>query len=167
MTDPTAVSAGEAGGIFAGVLALLALLGRGLKWLLDWRAARADAIEAGREGRLKEWQEELDARERRLEEQQAEHQARIEAKLARMEAQQSALLNGYQLIASALRALDPASQALKMADQLLTAAFALDPLTPPDMRAAVERIDESSRGRGQPPAPRRRRRSPAAEPKES
>jgi hypothetical protein len=50
---------GEAGGVFAGVVAALAVIGKGLAWLLDWNESRS----TGREVRLSKWEASLLARE--------------------------------------------------------------------------------------------------------
>jgi hypothetical protein len=55
MNDPTA---GEAGGIFAGVVALLVAVGHGVRWWIGWTDRRA----ATRAAKLDAWQHELQAR---------------------------------------------------------------------------------------------------------
>jgi hypothetical protein len=105
MSDPTA---GEAGGIFAGFVALAVALGHGLRWWLGW----SDRRTAGRAAKLDAWQRELQDRERRFDEKQAEHWARVEHELGQLRSEHAALLGGYQLIATALRMVDPNSDAV-------------------------------------------------------
>jgi uncharacterized protein HemX len=131
MADPTA---GEAGGIFAGAVALLIAVGHGVRGWTDRRAAT-------RAAKLDAWQRQLEDRERRVDEKQDEHWRRVERELGQLRSEHAALLGGYQLIAAALRLLDPGSDALKRADDLLRAAFPLEPCLPGDMTATVRKID--------------------------
>ena len=135
MSDPT--TAGEAGGIFAGVVALMVALGHGLRWWLGWSDRRAST----RAAKLDAWQRELQAREQRFDEKQAEHWQRVEAELGQLRREHAALLGGYQLIAAALRLIDPSNSALRRADDLLRAAFPLEPCLPPDMAVKTHEID--------------------------
>jgi hypothetical protein len=137
------ISAGEVGGIVAGIIAVLATLGGGIKFMLNWKARREDS----RAHRLQKWHEELQARELRLNEEQAAHFARIERELGdvrgdqqQMKREQGALRNAYQLIAGALRRIDPENIALGLADELLKAAFTLDPVVPADWGQLTEQI---------------------------
>ncbi len=146
-------NAGEVGGIFAGIVALLALIGKGIQWLLGYGVARADR----RQAKLDAWHEELKERERKIDADQASHQerqaayqARIEARLesfetwkAQTDTEKAALRTAYQLIASALRAIDPHNNALRMADELLKAAFPPDPVVPEAMEVLLGDIDEA------------------------
>lgn len=54
------LSAGEVGGIMAGALAVLAAMGKGLAWLLNWDGARKN----DREARLAAWEQSLVNREK-------------------------------------------------------------------------------------------------------
>lgn len=56
------MDSGDAGGVFAGVVAGLYAIGKGLAWLLNWQNARGE----DRSKRLKVWEESLDRRERDL-----------------------------------------------------------------------------------------------------
>lgn len=136
MADP---SAGEVGGIFAGAVALFVALGHGIKWWLGWTDRRA----ATRSAKLDAWQQQLDERERRLDGQQAEHWKQVELQLGQLRREHAALRGGYQLIAGALRLLDPESPALHRADELLKAAWPLEPLTPSDMQKVILSVDRS------------------------
>ena len=68
-------SAGEVGGAFAGVVALLASLGGGLSWMLNWGDRRA----ALRDRKLQAWEDSLAAREIAQREALAAQMARLEA----------------------------------------------------------------------------------------
>lgn len=139
MADP-GFSAGEAGGVFAGIVALLAALGKGVKWLLGFRERQA----VTRAAKLQAWHDELEARERRLEERQAEYQASIERKLKVFEGQNMALRMAFEMVAAPLRALEPHNRELAQAEQLLRAAFPLDPDITPDFKGLLGRIEKAS-----------------------
>jgi uncharacterized protein HemX len=133
MADP---SVGEVGGVFAGAVALLVALGHGMRWWLGWTDRRA----ATRAAKLDAWQKQLDERETRLDQQQQDHWAEIGRELEVLRREHAALLGGYQLIATALRMVDPDSDALRRADELLRSAFLLDPVLPGDVVAIAKRI---------------------------
>lgn len=142
MSGPLAsISAGEIGGLFAGGVALLATVGGGIRWLLGWKARQESSFHA----KLLSWEAKLAAREVRLDEEQAAHFARIEARLMRAETVLEAVLGAYHLIAGELRTVDPANLKLGMADELLKAAFKIEPVVPADMAAALDRIREAGR----------------------
>lgn len=131
------LSVGEIGGIFAGVVALLGTIGGGVAWLIGWRDRQRDYFYQ----RNLLWEERLKQREATLEAEQQSHFERIEKRLDRAEQQVEAALNAYHLLAGALRAKDPRNPALAQADELLKAAFRLDPMTPPEIKALVSKID--------------------------
>lgn len=68
---PEGISAGEVGGVVAGVIALVAAIGKGLAWLLNWNEART----SNRQARLEKWEASLVERERSYRE---EIEARLE-----------------------------------------------------------------------------------------
>jgi hypothetical protein len=136
MADP---SAGEVGGVFAGLVGLLVAIGHGMRWWLGWTDRRA----ASRAAKLEQWQRELNAREERFEEHQEAHWRHIEEHLGKLRREHAALLGGYQLIAAALRMVDPHSDALRRADELLRSAFLVEPLSPPDMVETMRGIRRS------------------------
>lgn len=74
-------SAGDWGGAFAGVLAALAALGKGLAWLLDWNRAGLSS----REARLQRWEESLAGREKIYREEIEQHLAETRAELDKVE----------------------------------------------------------------------------------
>jgi hypothetical protein len=138
MSDPTA---GEAGGAFAGVVALLIAIAHGVRWWIGWTDRRA----ATRAAKLDAWQRELQAREERFDVAQANHWARVEKELGQLRGEHAALLGGYQLIAAALRVLDPQNDALKRADDLLRSAFPIEPCLPGDMTLQVRKLDQETK----------------------
>ncbi|HEX7856084.1 MAG TPA: hypothetical protein VF503_20580 [Sphingobium sp.] len=129
MSDP-GVSPGDVGGVLAGIVGAGIAVGKGVQWLLGFRERRADS----RARKLQIWHDELDKREQDLEDRQTEYWMRIEADLSGVKAdlaatkvQNGALRMAFELVAAPLRALDPHNPALGQAEQLLRAAFPLDP----------------------------------------
>lgn len=142
MPDP---SAGEVGGIFAGLVTFLTALGAAIKWAFGRRDKAAET----RSAKLQAWHEELKQREAELDRKQAEHVAQMEDKLAalalwgrQLETEVAALRGSYQLLASALRIKDPGNPALGQADELLKSAFPLNPVIPPPLAALLANIPE-------------------------
>jgi hypothetical protein len=147
MHDP---SAGEIGGLFAGLVALLAVVGRGLRWWLGW----TDRHAASRAAKLDAWQQELGQRERRFDERQREYEGRIELELdalraadrqrgeemASLKIEHAALRTAHQLISSALRRTDPYNPALGQAEEILKAAFPPDAVLPADIADSINKI---------------------------
>jgi hypothetical protein len=134
MNDPTA---GEVGGIFAGVVALLAVMGKGLRWWLGWTDRRA----ATRAAKLDAWHKQLDEREQRIDRQQEEYWARIQGEIDRLRSENAAVLSAYQLIAARLRAQDPDDEALKRADELLRSTL-LESALPATFTAIARKLDQ-------------------------
>lgn len=142
MNGPTP---GEAGGIFAGIVALLVAIGHGVRWWLGWTDHRAST----RAAKLDAWQKELALREERLDREQAGIIAEIKGQLAelrqsndQLRKEHAALLGGFQLVAGALRVIDPANAALNRADELLKSAFALDPVLPAGLAGPLAKLGE-------------------------
>jgi hypothetical protein len=128
----------EAGGTVAaaGAGAILIGLGHGMKWLLGWGERRAES----RAAKLQLWHEELSEREKAFD-------VRVEGRLKTLEerdrlreAENMALRLAFELVASALRSIDPRNTALSRAEQMLQAAFPLAPIVPPDMTASLQVI---------------------------
>lgn len=136
MSDP-GVTGGEVGGYFAGAVALLALIGQGIKWLLNWKERRADS----RAAKLQAWHDELQAREKRIDEKQTEYWADVEKRLSIVIKQNMALRMAFEMVAAPLRAIDPHNRELTQAEQLLHAAFPLDPNLPPDFSILLGKIE--------------------------
>lgn len=129
------VSPNEAGGVFAGIVAALFALGKGLAWLLNWKDAR-DKSEAAR---LKAWQASLDRREK-------EQRAEAESRMAAFEDKLSAVsLVSFEMLGE-LQRLDPASPVLAHAREVLRAVFPVDPEPPEWLRSLVRRLDHPHEG---------------------
>lgn len=125
----------EAGGIFAGIVALLAAIGGGVRWLIGWK----DRREESRAAKLQLWHEELKARELRLDADRENEIRDIRAEFDQMRAEHRALFQAYHLLARALIRIDPKSHALSQASDLLSAAFRIDPRLPGDMGEMLHR----------------------------
>lgn len=137
MSHPGGISAGEAGGIFAGAVALLVAIGHGIRWVLGFRERRSDNLY---QKNLK-WEERLAEREAAFENDQRAHFVRIEQRLTRAELQLEAALGAYHLLAGEMRRKDPGNAVLSMAEDLLKEAFRLDPSTPADMKSILGKLD--------------------------
>lgn len=135
--------AGEIGGAFAGLVAFLMSIGKAYAWLVNSKEQR----EQSRALKLQAWHEELDRREADIERKQSEYRAGIEQQLASLWRTTLAMRDGYQLIAGALRLIDPENPALRQADELLKVSFPLDPLIPPDMTNRLREIHNKEEGR--------------------
>lgn len=109
------VTPGEAGGVIAGALAVLASLGAGLRWLFTWTDKRALA----RDERLRRWEENLIAREKSYREEIEGQLAHTRTELGRVERELEALRAVLAVMASELHRHDPASPALTRALALL------------------------------------------------
>lgn len=135
--------AGSWGGLFAGLVAAAAVLGKGLAWLLNWNEARS----SGREARLVSWEVNLVARERAYRE-EIEGQlnaARID--LARVEAEIEQLRAVLFAVATELHPHAPGSSALSRAVRLLGMAYPIEPAAPADLTALAAQVD-AARGAG-------------------
>ncbi|WP_342248597.1 hypothetical protein [Sphingomonas sp. OTU376] len=140
MSDTGGVSAGEVGGIIAGAIALLAALGKGVAWALNWKDARANS----RSAKLQAWHDELTAREAKLDAEIASRLSRIEEAhaslvknhldvLIRFERQR----NAYRVLAAELIQVAPHSAALIQASMILE-----EPLPVPSMPGVPELLSE-------------------------
>lgn len=128
--DNGGVSVGEAGGVLAGVIALLAAMGKSFKELINWK----DAREKSRAAELKAWEDSLARREK-------ENRERTEDRLEAVESKLSLVTGALFDALGELHRLDPASPVLARAKQALQQAYPLDVDTPPDIQALVRRID--------------------------
>jgi len=138
--DPTGgTSLGEAGGIVAGSLALLAAVGKGFAWLLNWGDARAKT----RTAKLDAWHEELEARERKIEEKDRQYREHIETELRQVKMENRALRRAFELVSEPLRRIDPDNAGLQQAHDLLSRAFPLDPRMPEDIALLTAQIDQA------------------------
>jgi hypothetical protein len=135
--DPLSPSPGEIGGIFAGVVALLATIGAGLKFILNWAERRASS----RAAKLQVWHDELADERAVLARGRAEFEAGLKADIGGLRKENQALRLAFQLVASPLRAQDPGNPNLVRAEQLLVAAFPLDPELEEELRSLLAAIE--------------------------
>ncbi len=140
MSDTGGISAGEAGGIIAGAIALLAALGKGAAWLINWKDARANS----RSAKLQVWHDELAAREAKLDAETESRLSRIEEEHQGLVKNHFALLirferqrNAYRILAAEVIAVAPHSAALIQAQMILD-----EPLPVPSMAGVPELLDE-------------------------
>ncbi|MES2497129.1 MAG: hypothetical protein V4618_13530 [Pseudomonadota bacterium] len=141
----------EAGGIIGGALSLLTMAGGGIVWLFG----RHDTEKQTREKKLQTWQDEIDAREKRLDQGRTEYTAKLESRLQLLEAkdeardtQMTALRIAFELVSSALRQIDHSNSALALADDLLRSAFPVPAATPADMVEQLVAIEKTTGERG-------------------
>lgn len=111
----------ETGGIFAGIVALLATFGGGVRWAVKWTDRRQET----RAAKLLVWEAALDAREMRLD-------AERENEIRDIRLQQKALFQAYLLVVGALARLDPGAKELTLAAALLNEAYSFEDV-PDDM----------------------------------
>lgn len=137
MSDPSS-AAGEAGGIFAGAVALLYAVGKGTAWLLDWKDARAQS----RAVKLQQWHDELEKREAAQDERDRAYRQHIETQLRRLAVENRVLRKAFELVAEPLRRIEPDNPNLMQAQSMLDRAFPLDPALPNDMAILMSMIDE-------------------------
>jgi len=136
MSDSGGVSAEHAGGLIAGAVAVLTMLGGGIKWMFR----RADHASVSREKKLDAWHLELSEKEAKLDQGRTAYIERLEARLELIETnerardtQLSALRVAFELVSKALRHIDPANTALHLAEDILRNAFPVNPETPRNM----------------------------------
>lgn len=136
------VSAGEVGGIVAGVLAALAALGKGIAWIVNWDKATRDT----KEERLTKWEANLVNRER-------DYREEIEGRLKdlqtdlitakgiaeKLNTTVTTLVIAVEDLTSELESHAPNALSLKRARMLLQSLH-LRP-TPPDLAALAHQID--------------------------
>lgn len=136
-----APSTGEWAGIIAAIGAVAAMCGKGLTWLGGF-------FERSRESRaakLQAWHDELQERETRIDAAVEDRLAILEERDATRGEETMALRMAFELVASALRAIDPKNTALSRAEQLLQAAFPLAPIVPADMSTTLIAVDIKDR----------------------
>lgn len=137
MTEP---STGEWAGMAAALVLVLGAFGKGVAWALGWQR---DARKTRAEG-LQEWEDKLNKREETLDEALESRLKKMEDNDAKRAEENMALRMAFELVAGALRAIDPGNTALARAEQILTAAFPLGPILPPaDMTSLLHRIDQA------------------------
>ena len=136
--------AGDWGGLFAGFVAALAVLGKGLAWLLNWNEARS----SGREARLVSWEVNLVARERAYREEIEGQLTATRTELARVEGDVEQLRAVLFDVTTELHRHASGSPALSRAVRLLGMAYPIDPATPADLTALAAQVDAAGTARG-------------------
>lgn len=138
------ITPGEASGLFAGVVAFVYSLGKGLAWLLDWQGARTDKREAS----LRSAEEALWKREHEYQQQLEARLSAMEAKLADVKKAHAEDLGKLSRVTEALfecwaelHRYAPASPILVQARVALRDAFPVEPEMPEEIRALLRRID--------------------------
>ena len=120
-------SAGEAGGVFAGAVALLGLIGGGIKWFF-----------MGRDARLKAWETSLDKRER-------EHRSKLEIRLTTLETRLATVVGMVFRLTGELHRIEPGNAVLGEVSHTLHQIYPLDPAVPPDLAALAGKLDGGRR----------------------
>lgn len=135
------VSPGEAGGIFAGVIALVVAIGHGAKWLLNWNDERANS----RSAKLQAWDRELEAREARMNAEIEQRLQSVERENRSVSQSYAAVIHkldrmriAYRIIAAALIEVSPHSAALVQASAILNEPL---PVPTAEEAAAMAAID--------------------------
>ena len=126
------VSAGEVGGIVAGVLAVAAALGKAAQWV--WASYR-DAG-ASRSAKLDRWHDELTQREHALKAEMDRQLSEMRVVQEELEAHRIAI---HVLVAKVARD-DPHVPELRQVADVLGAAFPLHMEVPADMAAVLGRV---------------------------
>ena len=137
------ITPGEVGGTLAGIVALLALFGGGLKWLFNFAASRSDATISSRTEKLESWHKELNEREAEFEAKQKTYHEQIEARLTQVEATNRVLLRAVEMLSASLRVIKPDDMVLAQVTTMLETAFPVDLALPESMRAQLGAIRES------------------------
>jgi hypothetical protein len=144
MADTGGASAGEIGGVLAGGVAILGLVGGGLKWLAGW-AIKRDETRAARNAR---WEAELDEREKALEIKLADslaqcerHCADIQAKFDNLFDESRVMRVVIELVLPQLEQFAPASPTIELARKMLAGIFKLREPTPADITAHIVTLD--------------------------
>lgn len=125
------------GGLVVAGAGFLKLAQRFIAWL-DKRAALAGRTRAAG---LQDWEDKLTARESAFDAAIDDRLKSIEGQLEQRRAESVALRMAFELAAEALRRVDPKNPALKRAEQLLIAAFPLDPTIPAPMLDLLHQIE--------------------------
>lgn len=133
MSDPGGTSPAEWAGIVVAGGGVLALIGTGFRWLLTWGDTRREKREL-----------ELDEGWRALRKRMEDRLAALEARDERREQQLLAIRLAYENVAGELRRHDPQNLGLRRAEQLMSAAFPLDPGIPRDMADQLHRLNGAS-----------------------
>lgn len=133
-------SAGEVGGIFAGAIALIAAVGKGLAWLLNWQGERSDAKAA----RLRAWEDSLDRREKEARAAMELRFRGLEVAVIKLRRRTWAMRECLQEVTTELRVHAPDSAAADRAESMLRSAWAetLDFDVPEDLAELARMLDD-------------------------
>ncbi len=129
-------SSGEWAAIIVATGGVFAVIGKGFQWLLGF----AERRDVSRSAKLQAWHDELSGREASFDKRVEERLCTLEKRDLLREAENMALRMAFELVASALRAIDPRNTALSRAEQMLQAAFPLAPIVPPDMTTSLQAL---------------------------
>lgn len=131
-------TAGDYGGLFAGAVAALAGVAKGLAWLLNWRGEREDQ----RAQKLADWEASLTKREKEYRLELEGKFDAIEGEVAELRTQNGALGVSLLDVTTALRTENPTNPALARAAAVLRAAFPLDRVLPAGFDDLLAQLDK-------------------------
>lgn len=133
---PADPSWGETGGIFAGIVAILYAIGKGIRWAFDWNDRRTET----RSAKLEAWEARLEKREADFENKIENRMAAVEAENVAVRRENRGLRMAFQHVSAALVRCDPKDPALLLAERILAQSIPLDPYVPPDMTDSLDRM---------------------------
>lgn len=145
------VSAGEAGGIFAGVVALLYALGRGVGWVwtkIEGRIDKRAAENVSESERLGAWRKALDHEAKALREGIKAELEAVKLELAEVRLQSVALAAGLLDVALELDGHAPQSPALARLGETLRQVWKVSTEIPPEMAVLLARLEKKGAGNG-------------------
>lgn len=122
-------STGEAGGIIAGGLAMLATIGGAIRWLLGFQDRRKERWDQ----KLLRWEQTLQQRERAIQEHMEKRLTVAEEKVSVLGMALFELIGEVQII-------EPANPVLVRVKVMLGKAYPTDMDTPAELRALIKRV---------------------------
>lgn len=140
MAETGGASPGEIGGVVAGAIAVLGVLGGGVRYLVGVINARGDT----RASRNAEWERDLDAREREMERKLAESLRQCEAHCAVMQVKLDKTVMAVLLLLPEVTRAVPESPAIRQVRELLADVIPDKIEIPADMAAQLAAIDEKT-----------------------
>ncbi len=129
-------SAGEAGGIFAGVVALLALLGKGVAYLLNVHEERTQR----RSAKLDEWEQSLVRREKEMREATEGRLAAVERQVRELDRAYSLVVGVTHIMVDDLIVMNPRSAALSLVLSRIREAYPLTEDMPAELVNLAARL---------------------------
>jgi hypothetical protein len=129
----------------AGAVVILGALGKGAAWLLAWgdrrQQARLDRLAREEDELAESWSAfrkrvSAELRDAKVTISELERRDIARAK------ENAALRVAFELVAGALRTLDPSNIALRQAEQILASAFPLHPQLPLEMTQSLRALDD-------------------------